>query len=764
PTQRERLLAEYESRSVVRGVELTWKKKNGEHLVVRLYGRMLHDTQGCAIGYEGIVLDVTERKKAEQEREILSQFAHDLARSSDIPTMANHIFTLTKNLLGSDYGFLLLVNAEGTELRGVAAHGIDSEKFRQEQVVVATELTAVTVAFQRKEPVMILDRQRSPQVSPRLQEKYRFVRSAWIVPLMSGEKAVGTLSVGYAARREATPAELRLLQLLGDEAALALERVRLTEELSKSEARYRTISELVSDYAYAIRIEPDYTTYTLEWVTEAFTRIVGFTPGKEPYSAESWEPFIYPEDLPVARERLRRLMSGQADTSEFRIISRNREVRWVREYGRPVWDEAQGRVRRLYIAGRDITDRKRTEEALQRSEERYRSLTFATAQIVWTADPQGQAADDMPMWRIFTGQSVEAVKGLGWFDALHPEDHQRVLDDWLKAVSARNVYTTVFRLRRSDGEYRYLGVRGVPVLEQDGQVREWMGACSDITERKQAEEALRESQHFIKRVADTIPSILYVYDMVEQHHIYMNRQIADMLGYTLEEIRNLKGAAFHSLVHPDDQALFITAYTDRSAVTNENGIFEIEYRVKHANGEWRWLHCRETVFNRNANGVPQQILGAAQDITERKRLEELVQERIIQPQDVAGNLKKFRKSLNLSQKEFGQTFGGYSLRQINAYENGESEVPLRLLLAITNKGYPLSAVLGSGSTDALDKVVGYLAASRKAYLQIQELAGRLTQSLDQENKTINSILHDLGFMQREPTRKRRGPADLAAKC
>ncbi len=171
------------------------------------------------------------------------------------------------------------------------------------------------------------------------------------------------------------------------------------------------------------------------------------------------------------------------------------------------------------------------------------------------------------------------------------------------------------------------------------------------------------------------------------------------------------------------------------------------------------MHCWETVFSRNAHGVPQQILGAAQDITERKRLEELVRERIIQPQDVTGNLRKFRKSLNLSQKEFGQTFGGYSLRQINAYENGESEVPLRLLLAIMNKGYPLGAVLGAGSTDALDKVVGYLATSWKTHVEVRKLAERLMQSLNQEGETINDILRQIGFAARELDRRKKKLAE-----
>jgi PAS domain S-box-containing protein len=135
----------------------------------------------------------------------------------------------------------------------------------------------------------------------------------------------------------------------------------------------------------------------------------------------------------------------------------------------------------------DITARKQVEWALQQSEERYRSLATASALLVWTTDARGEVSGDLPRWRSFTGQTEEELKGWGWTHALHPDDRERTAAIWSQAVADRNLYQTEYRLRRHDGEYRLVLARGVPVLNADGSIREWVGTCEDITERKEAE-------------------------------------------------------------------------------------------------------------------------------------------------------------------------------------------------------------------------------------------------------------------------------------
>jgi PAS domain S-box-containing protein len=169
--------------------------------------------------------------------------------------------------------------------------------------------------------------------------------------------------------------------------------------------------------------------------------------------------------------------------------------------------DATGIVVGASIISRDVTAQKTVEKALALSEERYRSLAFATTQIVWGTNMHGEVIADIPMWRAFTDQSLEEVMGLKWIDALHPEDRERTRDVWLRAVKNCSFYDTEYRMRRSGGEYRWMAVHGAPVLELDGTIREWVTACADIQDRKLAEAEIAKlnaelEQRVIQRTAE----------------------------------------------------------------------------------------------------------------------------------------------------------------------------------------------------------------------------------------------------------------------
>ena len=128
---------------------------------------------------------------------------------------------------------------------------------------------------------------------------------------------------------------------------------------------------------------------------------------------------------------------------------------------------------------------------LRESEARYRSLVQAMAQIVWVADARGLVAGPVPAWQAYTGQSDAEVLGDGWVKALHPEDAEPALLAWRAAVEAGSSYGFEYRVRGSDGEYRWFAVRGVPVRGTDGSIREWVRVCTNIDERRRAEEEIR---------------------------------------------------------------------------------------------------------------------------------------------------------------------------------------------------------------------------------------------------------------------------------
>jgi PAS domain S-box-containing protein len=167
--------------------------------------------------------------------------------------------------------------------------------------------------------------------------------------------------------------------------------------------------------------------------------------------------------------------------------------RWVLTTKLPLRD-AEGRVVGTFGISRDITVRKRAEEALRQSEERFRSLVEATAAIVWNTPASGEFETEQPGWSAFTGQTFDQLKGWGWLDAVHPDDRPNTARVWSAAVAARSLYQVDHRLRRHDGEYRHMLVRAVPILGKDGAIREWVGVHTDVDAEKRAEEAMREAK------------------------------------------------------------------------------------------------------------------------------------------------------------------------------------------------------------------------------------------------------------------------------
>jgi PAS domain S-box-containing protein len=153
---------------------------------------------------------------------------------------------------------------------------------------------------------------------------------------------------------------------------------------------------------------------------------------------------------------------------------------------------------------RDVSERRRAERAVEESEARFRSLVEASSQIVWTTDAEGRIVAPAPEWTAITGQTSEEARGLGMLEAVHPDERREVGRLWRDAIATKRPFNATFRLRVAEGTYRWFAARGVPVLNDDGTVREWVGTSSDIHERKSAEAALRESEARFRKMAEEL--------------------------------------------------------------------------------------------------------------------------------------------------------------------------------------------------------------------------------------------------------------------
>lgn len=152
-----------------------------------------------------------------------------------------------------------------------------------------------------------------------------------------------------------------------------------------------------------------------------------------------------------------------------------------------------GQAPSLLAVSRDITGIHQANAELRRSEERFRSLVAATSAIVWTAPASGKLETVELGWNNFTGQTPQEAYGWGWLQAIHPADRERVEATWCQAVKMQASYQADYRLRRADGQYRWMSARAVPIVEPNGNVREWAGVHTDITDRMRAEDEERRA-------------------------------------------------------------------------------------------------------------------------------------------------------------------------------------------------------------------------------------------------------------------------------
>jgi PAS domain S-box-containing protein len=220
----------------------------------------------------------------------------------------------------------------------------------------------------------------------------------------------------------------------------------------------------------------------MQW-SPGFFRLLGLEPGSEEPSYALLQEMVHPDDRHPPGEIERLLSQGGKFEREFRIFRRDGRVRWILNRGEILVDRTGKPIKAIAVA----LDVPRVHEALSAIEalqERHLGLIKAISEIVWTLNSDGMAAEGIPLWQKFTGQSLAEISGSGWLDVIHSEDRGAAKDAWSLAVANRTPYEFEYRLRRFDGVYRWVRTRIVPVLKKDGSGREWIGVCVDIHDQK----------------------------------------------------------------------------------------------------------------------------------------------------------------------------------------------------------------------------------------------------------------------------------------
>jgi len=323
------------------------------------------------------------------------------------------------------------------------------------------------------------------------------------------------------------------------------------------------------------------------------------------------------------------------------IIELRQTVKALRE------SEAQLQEKVQYISEHQKVDSK-----LKEQEQFLKSIFEGFAQIVFVIDIAENGEARYSGWNLLAekfsgltqaqviGKSLEDIHGVVQAAKMHQRN--------MKCIEM-GVSITCEEFVTINGEDDWYLTTINPLKDETGRVYRLVATTVNITERKQAVEALKASQHFVQSIADSSPNILYIYDLETQRNVYINRELTAVLGYSPTEIQQMKPMDIRKIVHPQDRRSF-RERLQKFSTAKDGEIFEFEFRVLQANGEWCWLYTRETVFSRIANGKVKEILCVGTNITERKIWEIKLQEQTKNLENALKNLKFAQIQLIQSEK------------------------------------------------------------------------------------------------------------------
>src|SRR5437867_4940359 len=256
-----------------------------------------------------------------------------------------------------------------------------------------------------------------------------------------------------------------------------------------------------------------------------------------------------------------------------------------------------------------------SEAGLRESEQRFRIVADSAPVLIWMSGLDKLCTFFNKPWLEFTGRSLEQELGNGWAEGVHPDDFQRCLDVYVAAFDAREAFVMQYRLRRHDGEYRWISDSGVPRYNAEKNFAGYIGSCVDVTEFMSKEQALRESKERIDLAAEAAGLTVWSWD-IARDEIWLSEKDRALFGFSQSE--KLNAERVRGIVYPEDRQL-VRQLVENSLTTDKE--LEAEYRVVLADGTIRWVARRGRV-ELNGEGKPAFERGVLMDITERKQAEE----------------------------------------------------------------------------------------------------------------------------------------------
>jgi PAS domain S-box-containing protein len=367
------------------------------------------------------------------------------------------------------------------------------------------------------------------------------VRGHVDVPLVKGGRFVAGMTVQVSERREWTRPEIAIIEETAERTWAAVERARVEDALRQSEERSAFVRRSSGVGIFYCDLPFD----VLQWddlVKEHF-----HLPPDAVVTIQTFYDCLHPDDREPTRQAIEQSIAARTSYDvDYRTVNPHiGAMKWVRAIGRTSYS-ADGTPIRFDGVTLDVTEQKLAEASLKESEQRFRLMADAAPVMIWLSGRDKLVSWYNKPWLEFTGRSMEEEVGHGATEVVHPDDFNRTFNAYTVAFDARAPFTMEYRLRRHDGEFRWMICNAVPRYRADGEFEGYIGSCLDVTDYKNAEAGLREADrrkdeflatlaHELRNPLAPISNGLQVIRMagaqgtVEQTRAMMERQLAQMI-------------------------------------------------------------------------------------------------------------------------------------------------------------------------------------------------------------------------------------------
>lgn len=436
-------------------------------------------------------------------------------------------------------------------------------------------------------------------------------KSVALVPIRMWDRTLGLIHVADAGENMIPERHVEILEEAARILGPAVARVETQQALGESESKYRELVENMSDVVY-MGDENGILTY-IGPVIEAYT---GFRPDE--LVGRSFDDFIYHEDLPEFIAKRKNILAGGTETNEYRLVTRDGGIRWIRTSSRPIIKD--DRVVGLHGLLSDIDGRKRAEEALRLSEERYRRILDTSPNNTLVVDEYGRVLYANRSWQLDSGYALDEAMSMEGFNIVHPDDIEKAAEAFLAARDGKQVRNVEYRRMTKSGEARWVETNLDPI-HWPGVDKALVSVSQDITDRKKAEDALRDSEERYRMLVESANDMIFTLDPETRKISSINSYGLENLKYIEEEI--VGKMSIRDLVHPDDLEEAARSFSERIGENLRHPNFA--FRLRRADGSYIDAEVNGALV-RDSEGKPETYIGIVRDVTERKRAEEALKE------------------------------------------------------------------------------------------------------------------------------------------